>query len=60
MSDIEQHGIWKGEVRMLHRDGHIGWVESVVVPVLGDDGLPISVRWESIGILASVYSMPRN
>jgi diguanylate cyclase (GGDEF)-like protein/PAS domain S-box-containing protein len=33
ISAVEQFGKWSGEVRMLHKDGHIGWIESMCVPV---------------------------
>jgi len=29
---VEKFGKWTGEVRMLHKDGHIGWIESMCVP----------------------------
>lgn len=30
---VEKDGKWTGEVRMLHKDGHIGWIESMCVPI---------------------------
>tara|TARA_R110000744_G_scaffold165042_3_gene282138 strand:- start:435 stop:1304 length:870 start_codon:yes stop_codon:yes gene_type:complete len=30
---VEKYGKWTGEVRMLHKDGHIGWIESMCVPI---------------------------
>jgi diguanylate cyclase (GGDEF)-like protein/PAS domain S-box-containing protein len=33
ISAIEQKGKWSGEIRMLHKDGHIGWIESSCVPI---------------------------
>lgn len=33
---VEKHGKWTGEVRMLHKDGHVGWVEFMCVPIIGD------------------------
>lgn len=33
MSAIERIGKWTGEVKMLRKDGSIGWVESVCVPI---------------------------
>lgn len=30
---VEKHGKWTGEVRSLHKDGHIGWIESMCVPI---------------------------
>ena len=32
ISAVEKFGKWSGEVRMLHKDGHIGWIESMCVP----------------------------
>jgi len=29
---VEKFGKWSGEIRMLHKDGCIGWVESMCVP----------------------------
>ena len=34
---VQKTGKWTGEVRMLHKDGHIGWIESMVVPLFDDD-----------------------
>lgn len=41
LSSIDQKGQWSGEVRMLQKDGSIGWVESIVVPLLDDSGIMI-------------------
>ena len=30
---LSTDGQWNSEIRMLHKDGHIGWIESVVVPL---------------------------
>lgn len=30
---VEKFGKWSGEIRMLHKDGHIGWIESMCVPI---------------------------
>ncbi len=32
ISAVEKFGKWSGEVRMLHKDGRIGWIESMCVP----------------------------
>lgn len=37
ISTIKECGRWTGEIRMLHKDGHIGWVESVCVPLFNND-----------------------
>ncbi len=41
LADIEQKGHWRGEIRMLHKDRHVGWIESMCVPVLDEQGVPI-------------------
>ncbi|WP_434937912.1 diguanylate cyclase domain-containing protein [Shewanella sp. HL-SH8] len=33
ISAVEKQGKWTGEVRMLHKNGNIGWVESICVPI---------------------------
>jgi len=33
ISAVEKHGKWTGEVRMLHKNGQIGWIESMCVPI---------------------------
>lgn len=38
ISTVADKGKWSGEVRMLHQDGHIGWVESMCVPIYGENG----------------------
>ncbi|RLE19288.1 MAG: sensor domain-containing diguanylate cyclase [Acidobacteria bacterium] len=40
LSAVEKDGKWAGEIKMQHRDETIGWIESVVVPLLDDDGQP--------------------
>lgn len=37
ISAVEKFGKWTGEVRMLHKDGHIGWIESMCVPIFDDE-----------------------
>lgn len=37
LAAVEKFGQWTGEVRMLHKDGHIGWIESMCVPILDDN-----------------------
>lgn len=34
---VEESGKWSGEVRMLHKDGHIGWIESMCVPIFNSN-----------------------
>ena len=33
ISSVEKTGNWSGETRMLHKNGTIGWVESMCVPI---------------------------
>jgi len=33
ISAVAQFGKWTGEVRMLHKNGDIGWIESMCVPI---------------------------
>ncbi|WP_299570065.1 sensor domain-containing diguanylate cyclase [uncultured Shewanella sp.] len=37
ISSVEQHGKWTGEIRFLHKDGSIGWVESMCVPLFDNN-----------------------
>jgi diguanylate cyclase (GGDEF)-like protein/PAS domain S-box-containing protein len=37
LSTVETTGRWSGEVRMQRKDGSIGWVESMCVPIYGED-----------------------
>lgn len=34
---VEIEGKWTGEIRMLHQDGSIGWIESMCVPIYDDN-----------------------
>ncbi|MDN3638660.1 sensor domain-containing diguanylate cyclase [Simiduia curdlanivorans] len=38
---VAREGKWTGEIRMLRKDGYIGWVESMCVPIFDDDGTMI-------------------
>ncbi len=37
ISTVKKHGKWTGEVRMLHKDGHIGWIESMCLPIFDNN-----------------------
>jgi diguanylate cyclase (GGDEF)-like protein/PAS domain S-box-containing protein len=37
MTEVAACGKWTGEVRMLHKDGHVGWIESMCVPIFDDE-----------------------
>jgi len=41
---VKRDEIWSGEIKMVRKDGTVGWTEVVVVPVTNDDG-------ETIGAL---------
>ena len=41
ISAVEKYGKWNGEVRMLHKDGHIGWIESMCVPIFDDNNVMV-------------------
>jgi diguanylate cyclase (GGDEF)-like protein/PAS domain S-box-containing protein len=38
LSTVQKLGKWSGEIRMLRKDGTIGWVESMCVPFYNDNG----------------------
>lgn len=37
LASVEQHGKWTGEIRMLRKNGEIGWIESMCVPMFDDN-----------------------
>ena len=37
LSAVAEFGKWTGEVRTLHKDGHIGWVESMCIPIYDEN-----------------------
>jgi diguanylate cyclase (GGDEF)-like protein/PAS domain S-box-containing protein len=37
ISAVESQGKWTGEIRMLHKEGHIGWIESMCVPIYDEN-----------------------
>jgi diguanylate cyclase (GGDEF)-like protein/PAS domain S-box-containing protein len=41
ISAVERFGKWTGEVRMLHKNGQAGWVESMCVPIFDSNELII-------------------
>ena len=46
---IRSGQVWKGELKNLAKDGSIHWVDTTIVPFLGDDGQPfqyIAIRAE--------------
>ncbi|MCW8933876.1 MAG: sensor domain-containing diguanylate cyclase [Gammaproteobacteria bacterium] len=41
ITTVEKSGQWSGEVRMLHKQGHIGWIESMCVPIFDENKVMI-------------------
>jgi len=41
ISAVQESGQWSGEIRMLHKDGHIGWIESMCVPIFDETKIMI-------------------
>jgi len=37
ISAVGEFGKWSGEIRMLHKNGQVGWIESMCVPIYDDD-----------------------
>jgi len=37
ISAVEKFGKWSGEIRMLHKNGDVGWIESMCVPIYDSD-----------------------
>ncbi|BCN93512.1 hypothetical protein THMIRHAM_12970 [Thiomicrorhabdus immobilis] len=37
ISAVEEFGKWSGEIRMLHKNGDIGWIESMCVPIYDEN-----------------------
>jgi len=37
ISAVAQSGKWTGEVKMLHKNGDIGWIESMCVPIFDEN-----------------------
>lgn len=53
---VENDGKWTGEIEMAQKDGSIGWIESVVVPLLDDHGN----RCGALGINRDISRRVRN
>lgn len=37
LAAVAHKGEWTGEVRMLKKDGSVGWIESMCIPIMDDD-----------------------
>ncbi|MCO4845235.1 MAG: sensor domain-containing diguanylate cyclase [Sulfurovum sp.] len=59
ISSVEKFGKWNGEVKYLHKDGHIGWLESMCVPILDDNNQMIGALGINRDITARVEETKR-
>jgi len=59
LSSIEEFGKWNGEVRYLHKDGRIGWLESMCVPIFDDNNQMIGALGINRDITARVEETKR-
>jgi len=55
LAAVASDGEWTGEVRMLRKDGSIGWIESMCIPILDDDNQMIGALGINRDISARVY-----
>lgn len=59
ISSVEKFGKWNSEIRFLHKDGHIGWLESMCVPTLDDNNQMIGTLGINRNITAGVEETKR-
>lgn len=59
ISAVEKFGKWNGEVKYLHKDGHIGWLESMCVPIFDDNSQMIGTLGINRDITARVEETKR-
>ena len=59
ISAVEKFGKWNGEIKYLHKDGHIGWLESMCVPILDDNNQMICALGINRDITARVEETKR-
>jgi diguanylate cyclase (GGDEF)-like protein/PAS domain S-box-containing protein len=59
LSAVETFGKWNGEVRYLHKDGHIGWIESMCVPIFNDNSQMIGALGINRDITARIEETKR-
>ncbi len=59
LSSVEKFGKWNGEVRYLHKDGHIGWLESMCVPIHDNNNQMIGALGINRDITARVEETKR-
>lgn len=59
LSSVEKFGKWNGEVRYLHKDGHVGWLESMCVPIFDDNNQMIGALGINRDITARIEESKR-
>ena len=55
LAAVASTGTWTGEVRMLRKDGSIGWIESMCIPILDDDNQMIGALGINRDISQRIY-----
>lgn len=55
LAAVAHKGEWTGEVRMLRKDGSIGWIESMCTPIMDDNNLMIGALGINRDISQRVY-----
>ena len=55
LAAVAQKGEWTGEVRMLRKDGSIGWIESMCIPIMDDNNQMVGALGINRDISKRVY-----
>jgi len=59
ISSVEKFGKWNCEIKFLHKDGHIGWIESMCVPILDNNNRMIGALGINRDITARIEETQR-
>lgn len=59
LAAVAEFGQWTGEVRMLHKDGSIGWIESMCIPLLDDENQMVGALGINRDITARINETER-
>lgn len=59
LAAVAEFGQWTGEVRMLHKDGNIGWIESMCIPLLDDENQMVGALGINRDITARINETER-
>ena len=59
LSSVGEYGKWNSEVKYLHKNGHIGWIESMCVPLHDDNNQMIGALGINRDITARVEETKR-